>query len=185
MITVENFIDGQFQSTSTHIDSFNPATGKVHALIPNSGELQVEEAVEAADRAFRGWSELDPEARAKYLLKIADIIESRLEEFALAESKDQGKPVSLARSMDIPRAVLNFRSFAEAWQHLTESSNVLPSRNAVNYTLRHPLGVAGLISPWNLPLYLLTFKIAPAIMSGEQPKQVKCKMAELHFYTQV
>merc|ERR1712198_660406 len=88
----------------------------------------------------------------------------------------QGKPVSLARSMDIPRAVLNFRSFAEAWQHLTESSNVLPSRNAVNYTLRHPLGVAGLISPWNLPLYLLTFKIAPAIMSGNT---VVCKPSEM------
>jgi len=89
---------------------------------------------------------------------------------------DQGKPVKLARSMDIPRASHNFRSFAESWQHLVETANFVKSQGVINYSVRHPVGVAGLISPWNLPLYLLTFKIAPAIMAGNT---VVCKPSEM------
>ena len=99
-------------------------------------------------------------------MRIADLIDQQRERLALAESQDQGKPVNLARNMDIPRAAYNFRKFAYAWQNLLETSNTMPEADVVNISSRHPLGVAGLISPWNLPLYLLTFKLAPAIMSG-------------------
>ena len=99
-------------------------------------------------------------------MRIADLIDQQRERLALAESQDQGKPVNLARNMDIPRAAYNFRKFAYAWQNLLETSNAMPEADVVNISSRHPLGVAGLISPWNLPLYLLTFKLAPAIMSG-------------------
>ena len=146
------------------------------ALLPNSGPTEVEDAVRAAAGAFPAWSCLSPETRGRYLLKIADMIDSNLESLALAESRDQGKPVSLARSLDIPRAALNFRKFAFAWQGLTETSNKLEAACVVNISSRQPLGVAGLISPWNLPLYLLTFKIAPAIMSGNT---VVCKPSEM------
>jgi len=178
IIKVENYINGRFAPTKpgNHIESFNPATGKVHAYIPDSTDHQVSEAVNAAETAFKTWSALDPQERAKYLFKIADGIEKRFDEFALAESFDQGKTVEMAKKIDIPRAMLNFRSYAEAWKHLTETSNVLPSSGAINYTLRQPIGVAGLISPWNLPLYLLTFKIAPAIMAGNT---VVCKPSEM------
>ena len=105
------------------LSSLNPATEEVVALLPNSGSSEVEDAVRAAAGAFPAWSSLGYEARAKYLLKIADLIDSNLESLALAESRDQGKPVSLARSLDIPRAALNFRKFAFAWQGLAETSN--------------------------------------------------------------
>ena len=110
------------------------------------------------------------------MLKIADKIDEQLEEFAVAESKDQGKPVSLARKMDIPRASYNFRKFASAWENLVDTSNSLPEQGCINISSRHPIGVAGLISPWNLPLYLLSFKIAPAIMAGNT---VVCKPSEM------
>jgi len=173
---VENFIGGQFHPIENHIQSFNPATGEVWALIPDSTETEVEAAVTAAQEAFEDWSGLDPHQRAPYLHRIADLIDARLDELALAESKDQGKPFKLAREMDIPRAAFNFRSFAGAWQHLVEGSKSSSSTGTINYTLRQPLGVAGLISPWNLPLYLLTFKIAPAIMAGNT---VVCKPSEM------
>ena len=134
------------------------------------------DAVRAAAGAFPAWSRLGHEIRAKYLLRIADLIDQNLEELALAESRDQGKPVSLARSMDIPRASLNFRKFAYAWQGLVDTAASLENPAVVNISSRTPLGVAGLISPWNLPLYLLTFKIAPAIMSGNT---VVCKPSEM------
>ncbi|XP_023344685.1 aldehyde dehydrogenase family 8 member A1 isoform X2 [Eurytemora carolleeae] len=183
ILMVENFIGGDFISSAKHIDSFNPATGEVWALIPDSGAHQVNEAVAAAEKAFPSWSRLTPSARAKYLLNIADIIDQRLDELSLAESMDQGKPVWLAKQMDIPRASHNFRSFAESWQHLTESSNSMSGAGVINYSLRKPLGVAGNnsnyindINPWNLPLYLLTFKIAPALMAGNT---VVCKTSEM------
>ena len=146
------------------------------ALIPDSTADDVDQAVQAASQAFLSWSKMGYEARSKYMLKIADRIDEQLEEFAVAESKDQGKPVSLARKMDIPRASYNFRKFGSAWENLVESSNSLPEQGCVNISSRRPLGVAGLISPWNLPLYLLTFKIAPAIMAGNT---VVCKPSEM------
>jgi len=148
----------------------------VWAKIPDSTPQDVDRAVAAASAAFPAWSKLSPEVRGRYLLKIADVVESKLEEFALAESKDQGKPVSLARMVDIPRVSHNFRVFAMAWQHQLETSNVMPGAGVINYTTRHPLGVAGLIAPWNLPLYLLSFKLAPALMAGNT---VVCKPSEM------
>ncbi|KAI9144125.1 aldehyde dehydrogenase family 8 member A1-like protein [Paraphysoderma sedebokerense] len=162
-----NFINGEFlpPSNNKYLDSFNPSTGKVHYHIPDSSSIDVDQAVKAAVEAFDSWSGLPRSTRCNYLLKIADLLESRLDQFALAESKDQGKPVWLAKSVDIPRAVYNFRFFANAVTvkegKVTELEGV-----ALNYTRRDPVGVAGLISPWNLPLYLLTWKIAPAIALG-------------------
>jgi len=177
-IIVQNFIGGEFIPIEINntIPSFNPATGAVWALLPDSTADEVDLAVKAASQAFHSWSKLGYEARSKYMLKIADMIDQQLEEFAVAESKDQGKPVSLARKMDIPRASYNFRKFASAWENLVDTSNSLPEHGVINISSRHPIGVAGLISPWNLPLYLLTFKIAPAIMAGNT---VVCKPSEM------
>jgi len=175
VLVLNNFIGGEFVGSHNDnnndgkdsvIESTNPATGEVYAILPNSTPEDVEDAVAAATKAFPGWSNLGYETRAKYLLRIADLIDQQLERLALAESQDQGKPANLARNMDIPRAAYNFRKFAGAWQNLLETSNTMPEAGVVNISSRHPVGVAGLISPWNLPLYLLTFKLAPAIMSG-------------------
>ncbi|XP_065897799.1 2-aminomuconic semialdehyde dehydrogenase-like [Dysidea avara] len=173
---LQNYIDGQFVSCSNHIDSYNPATGEVHVKVPDSGQDEVDKAVKSAKEAFVKWSRTPAKERAKYLHKIADAIETRLEEFAVAESRDQGKPVWLARSVDIPRACLNFRFFATAILHQINMSTVLEEAAATNYTHQAPIGVAGLISPWNLPLYLLTFKIAPALAAGDT---VVCKPSEM------
>jgi len=178
-ICVENFIGGTFVTRKPEhpfIPSYNPATGNVWATLPDSTTQDVETAVNAASRAFPAWSALTPEARAGFLLKIADRIDARLDQLALAESRDQGKPVNLAKKMDIPRASINFRVFAQAWQHHLETSNAMPGAGVINYSSRHPVGVAGLISPWNLPLYLLTFKMAPALMAGNT---VVCKPSEM------
>jgi len=177
-IIVENFIGGKFIPIEINnvIPSYNPATGEVWALLPDSSADEVDLAVRAASGAFPSWSHLGYEERAKYLLKIADEIDLQLEDFAVAESKDQGKPVSLARKVDIPRASYNFRKFAQSWQNLVETSNSLPGPGVINISSRHPLGVAGLISPWNLPIYLLSFKIAPALMAGNT---VVCKPSEM------
>jgi len=168
-LVLQNYIGGEFQARPAgqdSIPSYNPATGEVWATLPNSSAQDVDMAVSAAELAFPAWSALSCQARAGYLLKIADRIDERLEELALAESRDQGKPVSLARRMDIPRASTNFRVFAQAWQHHLETANSMPEAGVINYSSRHPVGVAGLISPWNLPLYLLTFKVGPALMAG-------------------
>ena len=162
-----NFIDGAFvpPRSGAYLDDIEPATGEVLAQIPDSDAADVDAAVAAAKRAFASWSKTPAETRSRILLKLADLIEANLEELAQLESRDNGKPVSLARIMDIPRAVANFRFFATAILHESSEAHVTDA-NALNYTLRHPLGVAGLISPWNLPLYLLSWKIAPAIASG-------------------
>lgn len=166
MYEVENFIAGVMVPCKRHLDSYEPGTGRVWAKIPDSGTLEVNAAVAAAKRAFPEWSALPIQDRAKHILKVADLLESRLQEFAVAESRDQGKPVWLAKAMDIPRAVLNLRHFAQAVPNKLNSSSVRPDQGVVNYTVREPVGVAGLISPWNLPLYLLTFKLAPALICG-------------------
>ncbi|ESO88008.1 hypothetical protein LOTGIDRAFT_193864, partial [Lottia gigantea] len=163
---VKNFINGEFVSTESTLDSFEPSTGDVWATIPNSDKNDVELAVEAAQNAFLGWSSTSRQERSNILSKAADILERRLDEFAEWESRDQGKPVRLAKLIDIPRAVYNLRFFASGILHDINSSTILEKANAINYTIKQPVGVAGLISPWNLPLYLLTFKLAPALVTG-------------------
>ncbi|XP_052674330.1 2-aminomuconic semialdehyde dehydrogenase-like [Crassostrea angulata] len=165
-VVVSNFINGEFVSTDNYIDSFDPSTGEVWAKIPDSGEKEVNEAVNAAKAAFPKWANTPVLERSKLMLKIADLIEARQSEFAELESRDQGKPVWLSKSVDIPRLMHNFRSFATAVLHHVNRSSVMEPVNAVNYTVNDPVGVAGLVSPWNLPLYLLSFKVAPAIACG-------------------
>jgi aminomuconate-semialdehyde/2-hydroxymuconate-6-semialdehyde dehydrogenase len=147
------------------LDNIEPATGKVYSRLPDGDAADVEAAVAAADRAFPTWSRMPAAERSRILLRIADLIEADLEKLALAESVDTGKPLTLARTMDIPRAAANFRFFATAILHAASEMHVTDGQ-AINYTHRDPRGVAGLISPWNLPLYLLTWKIAPAIATG-------------------
>lgn len=164
---IANFIDGRFAApvSGAYFDDICPATGDVLAEIPDSDARDVANAVAAAKRAFPAWSATRAEERSRILLKLADLIEANLDELARLESDDNGKPVSLAKRMDIPRAVANFRFFATAILHHASEAHVT-DQIALNYTLRQPIGVAGLISPWNLPLYLLSWKIAPAIASG-------------------
>ncbi len=167
MQRILNHIDGLFvePASGKYFDNIEPATGRAHSLVPDNDETDVNRAVEAAERAFPIWSTTPAESRSKILLKLADLIEANLEKFALAESTDTGKPVALARSLDIPRAASNFRFFATAILHTQTDAHMTDDR-ALNYTLRQPRGVAGLISPWNLPLYLLSWKIAPALATG-------------------
>ncbi|KAK2114367.1 Aldehyde dehydrogenase 8 member A1, partial [Saguinus oedipus] len=127
---------------------------------------KIEAAVKAAREAFPGWSSWSPQARSRVLNQVADLLEQSLEEFAQAESKDQGKTLALARTMDIPRSVQNFRFFASSILHHTSECTQMDHLGCMHYTVRSPVGVAGLISPWNLPLYLLTWKIAPAMAAG-------------------
>jgi len=176
MLVAENFINGQFQASKSYLDSYEPGNGKVWAQIPDSDPEDVNQAVQAAKTAFKSWKKLSVNQRAQYLIKAADLLESKLDEFAQAESRDQGKPVGLAKRMDIPRAVLNLKAFATGQCHLLETSNELVEAGVINYTKRSPIGVAGLIAPWNLPLYLLTFKLGPALMAG---CTVVCKPSEM------
>ena len=164
---IENFIDGQFVEPvgGKYLDNIEPATGKPYSQVADSDARDVELAVAAADKAFPEWSRKAAAERSKILLRIADLIERDLEKLARAESIDTGKALSLARTLDIPRAASNFRFFATAILH-TESEAHVTDNVAFNYTLRQPRGIAGLISPWNLPLYLLSWKIAPAIAVG-------------------
>ena len=147
------------------LENYNPAIGKAYSLIPDSDATDVELAVKAAKEAFPAWSSKTKEERSKILLKIVSLIEENLEELAKAESIDNGKPISLARTVDIPRAASNFYFYATAILHDSTHTYSM-GEQGVNYTLRQPIGVAGCISPWNLPLYLFTWKIAPALASG-------------------
>ena len=155
MKRILNFIDGEFRPPCSggYIPDVNPATGQVIAEIPESGPEDVDSAVAAASRAFESWRRTPAEERSRLLIRVAELIEDNFDELASLESEDSGKPISLARRMDIPRAIANFRFFATAILHAETRSHVTDDR-ALNYTLRRPLGVAGLISPWNLPLYL-------------------------------
>ncbi len=167
MKRILNLIDGQFRPpcSGRYLPDVDPATGQVIAEIADSGTEDVDAAVAAASRAFASWRRTPAEERSERLIRVAELIEENFDELARLESQDSGKPVGLARRMDIPRAILNFRFFATAILHAETRAHVTDDR-ALNYTLRQPLGVAGLISPWNLPLYLLTWKIAPAIAAG-------------------
>jgi aminomuconate-semialdehyde/2-hydroxymuconate-6-semialdehyde dehydrogenase len=166
-IRIKNFIDGQFVEPigGKYLDNIEPATGKPYSQVADSDARDVDLAVAAAEKTFVDWSKKPAAERSKILLRIADLIERDLEKLARAESIDTGKPLSLARSLDIPRAASNFRFFATAILH-TENEAHITDDIAFNYTLRQPRGIAGLISPWNLPLYLLSWKIAPAIAVG-------------------
>jgi aminomuconate-semialdehyde/2-hydroxymuconate-6-semialdehyde dehydrogenase len=164
---IKNFINGQFSPpvSGNYIDNFNPAVGEVYSLIPDSDEHDVELAVQAADKAFPAWSVTPVEERSKILFKLAALVEKNLDKFAIAESIDNGKPFWLAKRVDIPRAVKNFEFFAAAIIGFSSEAHITEDR-AINYTLRTPIGITGAISPWNLPLYLFTWKVAPAIAAG-------------------
>ena len=164
---MRNFINGEFVEpiNGRYLDNLEPATGKPYSQAADSDAHDVDLAVTAGEKAFVDWSKKPATERSRFLLRIADLIERDLEKFSRAESIDTGKPISLARTLDIPRSIANFRFFATAILH-TESEAHITDNVAFNYTLRQPRGIAGLISPWNLPLYLLSWKIAPAIAVG-------------------
>jgi aminomuconate-semialdehyde/2-hydroxymuconate-6-semialdehyde dehydrogenase len=167
MTGVANYINGEFLAPAggSYFDDIDPATGTVCGQVPDSDERDVEQAVEAAKAAFRGWSERPAADRSQVLLRIGALIEEHLEDLARLESIDTGKPLELARSVDIPRAAANFRFFATAILHTRTEAHQTDTR-ALNVTSRRPRGVAGLISPWNLPLYLFSWKVAPALATG-------------------
>ena len=164
---LENFIGGNLVGplSGRFIDNINPATGEMFCQIPDSGEKDIEIAVAAAKKAFPQWSVTPTEERFKILNKIASLIDEHLSELALAETLDSGKPLWLSKRVDIPRASANFRFFATGIMHFAAESHMMEDK-AINYTLRQPIGIVACISPWNLPLYLFTWKIAPALAAG-------------------
>tara|TARA_R110002126_G_scaffold277560_4_gene423599 strand:+ start:3091 stop:4536 length:1446 start_codon:yes stop_codon:yes gene_type:complete len=168
MVMIKNYINGEFVNPiqDNWLDNYNPAIGRVYAQIPDSSKEDVEKAYEAAAKAFPKWSNTSLDKRSKMLSKIADLILGKINILAAAESKDNGKPISLAKAVDIPRAASNFQFFANAITQFSSEAHESVGLDAVNFTLRQPLGVVGCISPWNLPLYLFTWKIAPAIAAG-------------------
>ncbi|KAK8749811.1 hypothetical protein OTU49_015562 [Cherax quadricarinatus] len=166
LVVVDNFIAGTMLPCRRLLDSIEPGTGAVWAKVPDSGKLEVDAAVVAAKRAFAKWSKLTGHERATCLLKAADLLESRLEDFAEAESRDQGKPVHLARTYDVPRAIFNLRHAAHALPHLLTTSTVQAEAGVVSYVLREPAGVVGIICPWTVPLCGFVNRLAPAIMCG-------------------
>ncbi len=165
---LENFIGGNFIGplSGQFLDGINPATAEVYYQVPNSNEKDIAIAVSAAQKALPGWSTASTETRFRILNKIADLIDVHLDELALAETNDNGKPLWLSQQVDIRRASDNFRFFATGIMHFASESHSSTGQDAINYTLRQPIGVVGCISPWNLPLYLFTWKIAPALAAG-------------------
>ena len=191
MEKILNYINGAFQEPQSgkFIDNIEPATGKVYCLIPDSDKADVDEAVEAAKKAFPEWSGMSTTRRSEILRRLAQLIDENLDALAAAESKDNGKPVTLAKTVDIPRASSNIDFFATAIVHFSSESHQM-SADVFNYTTRKPIGVVGCISPWNLPLYLFTWKIAPALAAGNcvvaKPSEVTpytayllCRLCEL------
>lgn len=167
MLCIQNYLNGRLVPplAGRYLDNIEPATGQVYGQLPDSGPADVAAAVAAAEAALPAWRRLPAEERGRILVKIADLIDANLERLALAESQDNGKPLALARVMDIPRAASNFHFFGTAAEHFATEAH-LQEGVALNYTVRHPIGVVGCISPWNLPLYLFTWKIAPALAVG-------------------
>lgn len=183
VVKIQNYIDGRFTLPGgEHIDSFDPATGEVNAHVPDSSAADAELAVQAARKAYQrfvcfqkkqhfliqchSWSKTSIAQRSRILNQIANKIEDNLAELARLESQDQGKPLWQAEQIEIPRCVANLRHFGNALNYQTETSIVEPETGVINYTTQQPVGVVGVITPWNLPLYLLTFKLAPAIAYG-------------------
>jgi aminomuconate-semialdehyde/2-hydroxymuconate-6-semialdehyde dehydrogenase len=167
MEIIQNYINGQLQAplAGDYIDNYEPATGQVYGKIPRSQADDVDAAVKAADAAFPAWSALSIQERSAYLRKISEAIDAKLHLLAEAESRDNGKPIKLAAAVDIPRARDNFSFFATAILHQEDEFHNMGEKG-FNYTLRQPIGTVACISPWNLPLYLFTWKIAPALASG-------------------
>ena len=162
-----NYINGELvePTTKNYLDNYQPATGKVYSLIPDSNADDIANATIAAEKAFETWSVTPKEERSRIMQRIAQLIEERMPQLAEAESVDNGKPLKLATRVDIPRARDNFHFFATAILHYASESHHMEN-TAINYTKRDPIGVVGCISPWNLPLYLFTWKIAPALAAG-------------------
>jgi aminomuconate-semialdehyde/2-hydroxymuconate-6-semialdehyde dehydrogenase len=167
-MNIQNYINGQYTDpvSKEWIDNYNPSNGEVYSQIPNSGKEDVAMAYAAAKAAFPKWSQTTLEVRHQILSNIAQLITEQLDDFAAAESKDNGKPLKLAKAIDIPRASSNFQFFANAITQFASEAHESIGLGAMNFTLRQPIGVVGCISPWNLPLYLFTWKIAPAIAAG-------------------
>jgi len=161
-----NFIGGKLLEpvNGDYFDNIEPATGKAYALIPDSDQQDLEQAIQAANQAFPAWRDTPAEKRAQMMNKLAELIEARLDEFVAAESKDNGKPESLAASVDIPRGAANFRAFAKMATNF--SGERYQKAHSDSYVLRTPIGVVAVISPWNLPLLLFTWKMAPALAAG-------------------
>jgi aminomuconate-semialdehyde/2-hydroxymuconate-6-semialdehyde dehydrogenase len=167
MEKILNYINGELvePTSGNYLDNYNPSNGRVYSLIPDSEGLDINNAVASAKEAFKTWSKTPKQERSDILMKLADTIEKYSDQLIKAESKDNGKPETLAAHVDIPRAPANIRFFAGAILHDSSQMHEMDGM-AINYTLRQPVGVAACISPWNLPLYLLTWKIAPALASG-------------------
>jgi len=167
MLQLQNYLNGQLVPplAGRYLPLIEPATGQVYGQLPDSGPEDVAAAVAAAEAALPAWRARPAEERGRLLVRLADLIDANQERLARAESQDNGKPLSLARVMDIPRAAANFHFFGTAAEHFATEAHVQPGQ-ALNYTVRHPIGVVACISPWNLPLYLFTWKIAPALAVG-------------------
>jgi len=167
MQRIANYIAGELVPpvSGRYLENIEPATGRRYSEVPDSDAADIDRAVAAAKKAFLAWAEAPLEERSRLLRRIADLIEAKTDALARAESVDAGKPLSAARQVDIPRAAANFQFFSSAIQHFFSESHAMGSQ-ALNYTLRVPLGVVGCISPWNLPLYLFTWKVAPALAAG-------------------
>src|SRR5271168_101767 len=167
---LQNYINGHFVRGAREFPDVNPADGSVIAQVSEATREQVDEAVAAARQALAGeWGRLTVPARAALLHRIADGIEARFQDFLLAEVADTGKPISLASRIDVPCGAANFRAFADVIKTAGQESfrtETSDGKNALNYAVRKPLGVVGIITPWNLPLLLLTWKVAPALACG-------------------
>jgi aminomuconate-semialdehyde/2-hydroxymuconate-6-semialdehyde dehydrogenase len=164
---LENYIGGNFiaPSSGNYIENIDPATGALFNHVPDSNDQDIQTAVAAAKKAFVQWSNTSAEERFTLLNRIATLIDANADELAQAETTDNGKPLWLSKKVDIPRASANFRFFATGIMHFAAESHSMEGK-AINYTLRQPVGIVGCISPWNLPLYLFTWKIAPALAAG-------------------
>ncbi len=167
MQKILNYINGELLEpvSKQFMDNFDPSTGSVYSLIPDSDERDVELAVKAADEAYENWSSFSPEKRSKIMVRISELMEKHIDKLAEAETVDQGKPLWLSKTGEIPRAISNIRFFGTAIEHFASEAHPMGD-HAINYTVRTPIGVVGCISPWNLPLYLFTWKIAPALATG-------------------
>lgn len=167
MEKILNFIGGEHlePKNNNYIENYEPAKGVIYSMIPDSGTEDVQEAVDAAEGVFVEWSQMPAAKRSSIILKLSQLIRDNLDELAQAEAMDNGKPLWLAKSVDIPRAADNFHFYGTAILHYASNAHSM-GKLALNYTLRHPIGVVGCISPWNLPLYLFTWKIAPALAAG-------------------
>lgn len=164
-----NFINGRFVESQKQFPGINPATGHHVAQVHEATQEMVDEAIAAGHEAVRSWGSTSVADRADLLYRIADEIDRRADDFLEAEVSDTGKPVSLASKLDIPRGAANFRIFADILKTApleTFRTDLADGAHAINYTVRKPVGVVGIISPWNLPLLLFTWKVAPALACG-------------------